>query len=684
MKPVKHKEGHALVIAVPGSGKSTSMVARILHLIESGVKGSRIYCVMFNAAACEEFEGKLKKQLPHVKDKDLPKVKTFHRCGTELINLLTPTFLPSGYKFTGNVYAQRTAAKEVLGSFLNDDWRKVAGHLDDFVTFIDLVKSSSDSAAQVFSDSNGAFTHPWYVDAYEEFEKRRIKAKVRYFADLIYDPMMEVIRNPKARQAVSGLMEHLIVDEYQDINEIQQQMIKALAGDAAQTMAVGDPDQCIYAWRGARPDFILNRFHVDFPNPTIYNLTRTFRYGHPMSLAANYVITNNIDRVDQLCVSAEGIYPTELSLEIESMKKPKVPEILAKWCADDPGHSRKDAAVLVRNYSHAIPVEISLLNEGIPYKMDGGTAIFLRDEMAAILCALKIAAGTLFKNPAVDVKLVQNFLQHPPINLSYEDKHELVFEKMMPDPDNAVERLSELKFRAPGPGLARQIDDRVQLWRNLASLSHDPASELITYYFNRSNMERHFRFICRTPEQFDEKLQLFETFTKYAQIKEDEGLSLKEFVQHIDDLVSQSAKMEELDDPILITSCHKSKGLEWPLVIMCGLSEGRFPFIPREKSKPVSMEDERRLFYVAMTRAKKRLCMVIPNDPDLLRWLGNVNVGAPEGLEACPETASRFLYESNIFLAQLAPQIVKEGRLPAKLAGTPGAAMMQRYLDNLA
>lgn len=681
LKSVQHSSGHALVIAVPGSGKSTSMVARMLYLMDQGVPASRIYCVMFNKAARDEFQEKIQRKLPNMKEEDLPRVKTFHGCGNELINLLTPRYLSREYKFVGSTGKQRSAAREVLLPYLGGDKRKVAGCLDDFLSFVDLVKSTSNEPSKVFTDLKGQFSSPWFVEAYNDFEKKRKRDKVRYFADLIYDPMMEVLRNPKARAAVAGLMDHLIVDEYQDINDIQQQMIKAMAGDKAQVMGVGDPDQCIYAWRGARPDFILTRFHEDFPNTTVYSFTRTFRYGHPLAIASNYVITNNDNRVDQLCVSGDKLYPTELSLEIESLKAPKVPEILANWCSADPSHRRQDAAVLVRNYSHAIPVEISLLNEGIPYRMVGGEPIFLKDEMAAILCALKIAAGTLFQKQDIDTRLVSKFLQIPPLNLTYEDQQDLIYNKMASDPERAPELLGELKFRATKPGMAKGIDARATLWRNLASIGNWQPKELIEYFFNTGGMERYFRAISTAPEQYDEKLHLFETFARYAEIMEEAGCTLQEFVGHIDTLISKSESMAKLDDPVLITSCHRSKGLEWDLVIMAGLSEGRFPFIPRDQKVPVSMEDERRLFYVAMTRARKKLCFVIPNDPNLRHWLGNVQTGSPVGLEPSHETASRFLYESNLFLAQLAEQIVQESRLPAKLKGVPGVALAQRYLD---
>lgn len=669
------------MIAVAGSGKSTAMVARIKHLIQQGVIPNRIWALMFNSAARDSFKQKLKKEYSNRKDWELPQVLTFHGCGTQLIKRLAPKYLPDNYKLEASSGKLRSATRKILEPFLKGDHKKVAAHLDDFLSFVDLVKSTTDTAKDVFIAMNLPPARAWFIEAYERFEIQRHQDKVRYFSDLIYDPMMALIKHPDAQLLVAGMMDYLIVDEYQDINEIQQQMIKILAGDKAQVMGVGDPDQCIYAWRGARPDFILRRFHDDFPNPTQYQLTRTFRYGHALSVAANHVISNNVDRIDQLCISGEGVGSTELSLQIESLRSPTIPGILDKWVEE--GHRRADVAILVRNFSHAIPVELALLNMGTPYQMEGGEPVFLKAEMAAILCALKIAAGTLFQKPQIDGRLVSNFLQVPPLMLGYEDERDLIYTKMANDPENAVHKLSDLKFRVSQSWQRKRIEAKANLWRNLASLGEDRASELIQYFFDAGELDHFFRQSCKSDEQYDDKLMLFDTFARYAEIKENQGMSLREFVDHIDELIKTSSSMKDREDPVLITSCHRSKGLEWDMVILAGLSDGRFPFIPQRQDTPVSIEDERRLFYVAMTRARKRLCLVIPNDPDLMRWLGNVNRGAPEGIESSRETASRFIYESNLFLAQLADQIVGAGRLPAKLIGLEGSSLMQAYLEQL-
>lgn len=681
-RPVRHEKGHALVVAVAGSGKTTMLVARIMHLItHKGADPRRIMVVMFNTAARDSFKERLGRALPNVKKEDLPRVLTFHGCGTQLIRRLTPRFLPDDYQFKGGEWQEKKAAKEALERLLGERNRAVYRYLDDFVSFIDLVKSTTQAAAVVFNEHRMPAENKLFIAAFDIFENKRKEARQRYFSDLIYDPVMALVDNESARRTVAGQVDYLIVDEYQDINESQQEMIKAVAGNTAEVMAVGDPDQCIYTWRGARPDYILKHFYTDFPGTQLYQLTRTFRYGHALSLAANFVITNNTERVDQLCISGSEGVVTELSLDEDGMEVSKVPELVNEWCEASSDHKRSDIAVLVRTFTHAIPVELAMLNAGIPYRLEGRDPVLVRGDMAGILCAMKIAGGILFNTPRVDAQLVSSFLRVPPMGLSFEDEKVLI-DEMQQDPSRAVSVLDSARARAPASWMRSMMEERATAWRSLErmGLGSSP-SAIVEQYFEAVGMERYFEREGFSQEQIDERMFLFETFMRYAEIKESAGLDLLGFLGHVDDMISASKDLSKTDDPVLVTSCHRSKGLEWDMVIMAGLSDGRFPFIPSDGD--VSIEDERRLFYVAMTRARKRLCLLVPNDHKLRSWLGNARIGHPDGILPAPEVASRFVYESNLFLSQLAPQFVSKGGLPANIKQAEGAALSSRYLTQL-
>jgi DNA helicase-2/ATP-dependent DNA helicase PcrA len=146
-------------------------------------------------------------------------------------------------------------------------------------------------------------------------------------------------------------------------------------------------DQCIYEWRGARPEYITTRFQVDFPNPENYQLSYTFRYGHQLSLAANHLISGNRKRDQKLCISHQTTPKTTITCLEEQKKHPVVP-VLSRWC--EQGRSLREAVVLVRLFAQSVPVELALLEAGIPYRLEGNAQVFDCPEVLALTGYLKL------------------------------------------------------------------------------------------------------------------------------------------------------------------------------------------------------------------------------------------------------------------------------------------------------
>jgi DNA helicase II / ATP-dependent DNA helicase PcrA len=152
--------------------------------------------------------------------------------------------------------------------------------VEEFLTFLDRVKGTVLGAEAVLAGLRLPARYGYFIRAFELFEKIRYQQKIRFYADLIHEPLLAMRADPALAAWVADRVEHIIVDEYQDINEAQQQLLKILAGKRAKVMVVGDVDQCIYEWRGAQPEYITSRFQQDFPGPANYLLSFTFRYGH--------------------------------------------------------------------------------------------------------------------------------------------------------------------------------------------------------------------------------------------------------------------------------------------------------------------------------------------------------------------------------------------------------------------
>jgi len=189
-------------------------------------------------------------------------------------------------------------------------------------------------------------------------------------------------------------------------------------------------------------------------------------------------------------------------------------------------------------------------------------------------------------------------------------------------------------------------------------------------------VQHHINYVAKNDEEKEELWSRYEAVINYAEHTE---LDLIDFVEHLEQLRKGVIEDEDgtVKEALLITSVHKSKGLEYPFVIMPGLSQGRFPYIPRD-SRPWCIEDERRLFYVAMTRAQEKLVMISPNDNRLAKYLSKGADQPPESIEADPGNASQFIYETNLFLSMRADLLVnKKERIPD---GIKSPLSAQEYL----
>jgi DNA helicase-2/ATP-dependent DNA helicase PcrA len=295
LRIINHSGGHARVSAVAGSGKTTTMVARVGQLLQQGVSANLVMVLMFNKSARDSFAEAMQNRLPSAAQ--LPEVRTFHSLGMRLVNSFTKRGALPPYSLVTEEYIQEKLARQVANEVYresqdNDGW--LAGdEVEEFITFIDRVKSTVTGPAEVFKKLDLSTRYSYFIKAFDLFEKVRRERKIRFYADLIHEPLMAMLADSELADWVTDRVDHIIVDEYQDINEAQQQLLKILAGSRARVMVVGDVDQCIYEWRGARPEYITTRFQLDFPKPENYMLSYTFRYGHQLSLAANHLISWN-------------------------------------------------------------------------------------------------------------------------------------------------------------------------------------------------------------------------------------------------------------------------------------------------------------------------------------------------------------------------------------------------------
>ena len=648
MAVVNHDGGHAIVGAVAGSGKTHTMVARVIHLLKAGVEPRRILVLMFNKSAQEEFERRLKLACA---EEGLPvaEVLTFHGFGMRISRRLVDAGLLNGAKLETEGYTIRKMAREILqrvnaegdeDNLLDLNFEVVTEFLDT----IDILKGElfptpDERWAATVRDVDKRF-----VRGFSLFEEARFDRGIRLFSDLIYDPVMAALSNPDVERFIGGRYDHVIIDEFQDINEAQMTLVRMIAGKRAFVMAVGDEDQTIYRWRGAKPDYMTSLFTKEFPGADRYTLPHTFRYGHSLSLLANFVITRNGNRTDKICVS--GIErDTALDVRlVASNPGAEVLKIVKEWTGA--GRGFNEVAVLVREYAHSISSEVALLQDGVPYRIVGAAPFFDRADVLGLRAYLQLAAGGMAAVESTErrIKLVQALLMTPTLYLR-RDTVEMIAEAVAESPDDLLS-IAESFFRSDSRALPFTRDRRlraVETWRWVMGIGPTKkAADLLGEILQRTNLQKEIEKNIPDPRESAEKIRMIWQIVKLAR---ERGESPTGFVAFLDQLAADYGAAEARDDRVLITSCHRAKGLEWPLVILPELTDGSFPVI-RDGSGDAEIEDERRLFYVAATRAKERLALLAPMDQALLMSSRTGRSDPPSN-----PLASRFLYEANLTVA---------------------------------
>jgi len=592
---VDHDRGHARVAAVAGAGKTTTMVARVLHLLAQGVPPARILVLMFNRSAREDFQARLLELAPA--GQALPDVRTFHSLGHRLTASLTRWgALTPRQLLTADWQLERLLRQATLAALAEaPEARETAleaERLEALAHFCGLVKAEMASPAELhrrldFGEETGHF-----VLAFEHAERLLAEQGLMTFADLLYRPLLALEADAGLRGRVQGFLDHVVIDEYQDINTAQQRLLALLAGRDAAVMAVGDANQCIYEWRGAHPDTMLENFTATFGAARDYPLSTTFRHGHALALTANHAIAGNRRRPDQLCLAAPGNPVTDLAV---SQGSQGLLAELGGWRKR--GRGLEEACLLVRSWALSVPLQLALLREGIPFRLAR------EDRFVFRLPLVEALAGYL--RLAVEPHRLQ-------------DPGHLAMLLSQPTPFVARERIVALSNRLA----------ETQRWPE----RHDPLLDGLKPH-QRRTLKKRWALLCELPrratwppaqllEHVVEAVEA-EKVLKRAAARRDKG---EEDVRLLDVLVEQAGELgndteafiellsrpvKNRDDGVLISTVHGAKGLEWPLVLLAGANEADFPHYTRDNPlTPGRLEEERRLFYVAITRARERLVLL--------------------------------------------------------------------------
>lgn len=580
-KAVNHFNGPCLVVAGAGSGKTRVLTSRIASLIYGGVYAQNILAITFTNKAANEMRERLRNF--DVKDVDKVFVGTFHSFGLkivrenlELLNLdRNFTILDSDDVLS--------IIKKILKNNNIDPKSVSPSYVKNRISYIKNELLSEREISLYFSDNNESIV----VDIYNEYQEILKKNNSVDFDDLLLLPTKLFMENDDILDRYQEHYKYILIDEYQDTNKVQYVMTKLLAAKYRNLFAVGDPDQSIYMFRGANYKNILN-FEKDYPDAKIIPLLINYRSTQNILSAANGVISHNIERKEKDLKSLLGIGEKikftssydekhEITLVVEEIKK-----------LHNQGYDYKDVAIFYRTNAQSRTVEEGMLKANLPYKVVGSYYFYSRKEIKNLICYLR-----LIVNPHDDVSL-RRVINVPKRGIG---------DKYISDLEEKSRKLNISMFGAIDDNKGTQFKNIIlKLQKDSENLS---LTELVDKVLNETGMKEELM----QDESLENELRLdnlneFKSITASFEGRTGD-ISISDFLEEIS-LVADIEEHKVSDDAITLMTLHSAKGLEFKVVFIVGMEDGIFPH-QNSFTETGGLEEERRLCYVGITRAKEKL-----------------------------------------------------------------------------
>ena len=578
-KAVLHQEGPCLVIAGAGSGKTKVLTTRIANLIESGVPSYQILAITFTNKAAKEMRDRLETLAKDNK----AFVGTFHSFGLRVIREnVNALGMTSNFTILDSDDVT-SLVKKILKEKGYDTKEVSPSYIKNRISFIKN-EMLTDAEVEKF------FQSEMEKIAYEIYKEYNIKLKKNNsvdFDDLLRIPVLLFQNHPDILELYQNKYQYILIDEYQDTNEVQYKLVKLLSKKYQNLFVVGDPDQSIYQFRGANYKNILN-FERDYPNTVVIPLEDNYRSTKMILDAANSVIKNNKERKEKNLRShhGDGVKTKfmvgydekhEISLVIEEIKK-----LLEQ------GYKKRDIAIFYRTNAQSRVIEEQFLKANIPYKVVGSYYFYSRKEIKDLICYLRLI---LNQNDDISLRRVINVPKRGigPTSVNKLEQKSIEENKSMFD---AITSGKELEFK----NLILDIKKESE------SLS---LTELVDCVLEKSGMKKELE----TDPSLESELRLdnlmeFKSIT--ATYEDTTGsVDLGDFLEEIS-LIADISEHKNDDDVVTLMTLHSAKGLEFPVVFLVGMEEGIFPH-QNSFTEEGGLEEERRLCYVGITRAEEKL-----------------------------------------------------------------------------
>lgn len=615
---VCHEKGPALVLAGAGSGKTRVVTRRIAFLLSKGVSHHQIIALTFTNKAAGEMKERLQKLVSLC-----PWMGTFHSFGLKILREWSACIeIDSNF-----VIYDTDDCEKLLKTALGKNPYKVTPSL--ILSAISLCKNlclgpmEVEDLPQVLLDK---IEKDDFIDIYKRYEDLKRNCGAVDFDDLLYYPVKLFKEKPSVLKQLQSRYCYFLVDEYQDTNFCQYEFLRLLGGDNPNLFVVGDPDQSIYSWRGADIENILN-FEKDFPGAKIIFLEENYRSSPEILEAASSLISYNTQRYEkQLKTTRESGGPIILHAAANDKYESSYVAMKTQELFDE-GVEPHSIAIFYRTNFQSRAIEDALRRRDIPYHISGGVSFYQRKEIRDILAYLRLIVFDF------DRLAFERALSVPKRGVGEKSLEKLfsvanskqisVFTLLSDD-----KLLEETRVTGKVKSALKQFHSLIESLRG--QLSGFSVHKMIETVIEQTNYLKWLQEDEFTQERMENLSELINKAKEWEEeVEDDKSKTLRCFLEEMN--LGPAHALAKSSNSIALMTVHHAKGLEFDVVFVVGLEEMLFPHV-YQKQEESKIEEERRLLYVAMTRARQKLHLCFSGSRSL--W-GDIRVMRP----------SRFLRE---------------------------------------
>lgn len=612
-RAVQHKSGPALVIAGAGSGKTRVLTHRVAYLISEGIKPENILAITFTNKAAKEMVHRIGDLLGMGMERKfsslsfrgsrVPHVGTFHSIGARILRAEAEKV---GYSKTFAIYDeddQKKLIKQISSEINLSDEQFPPSSIQNFISKAKNELMGPDhfleNAASYYEEKAGK--------AYLEYQKSLKEQNAFDFDDLIMVPTLFLKENEEARKFYQDQFRQILVDEYQDTNRAQYQLIKILGEASKNVFVVGDDFQSIYGWRGADIRNIFD-FEKDYPDSTVIFLEQNYRSTQTILDAAHKIIEKNQKQKKKKMwtQNQEGEKIFAYRAQDQDDEANFIVDKISEIKKEDPKIKLGEIAVLYRTNAQSRAIEEAFISAGLPYHLVGALRFWARKEIKDVLAYLRVLVNA---KDEVSFRRIYNVPKRNLGRRSFLDLKKIaeVKNKRIAELLLDKEEIAEIFNEYPNLAKWKKFSEPLQILKDYAKKEN-----LVSTLKKLLEISGYTEYLLSDEISGKDRLEnvkeLFTVMEKY----DNEGNAketLPKFLEEISLVSSEESNKEDLQSKVHLMTMHSAKGLEFEVVFITGMEEGIFPH-GRSILNPKEMEEERRLCYVGITRAKKKVYLL--------------------------------------------------------------------------